>query len=281
VGLTHARYRHPAYIEAIFDEAVNDAGYQERMRQAGIPRADMLAARAAWEQALGKLGKKELLAASEAGFVPFLCELSQSDALRRLTEFRRETIYDSVKAYRQAVTKYGVSFGSNAFSPWGSPVTGQDYDKTFSDLCDFIQPLLCYNEWHRFESIAAWGRYLALHTGIDDEPAVIQAAKNLFGLGEAICPDSLQELDTCLEGGSESVLSFSRIETKMCAQYLDKPYKLQIIYRGRGWDWDTTDQVLAEAREMGFDSFIFNGCEYLSRMPSPVIPSVLPGIGWT
>ena len=281
LNLTHVRYRHPAYIDAIFDEGSKDAGYQARMASAGIPRSDMLAARGAWEKAMGSLDKAALLKATEKGFVDFLSDLSQDDALKRLLAFRRTTVSDSMAKYKKVVDGHGVSFGCNAFSPYGTMITGQDYDGTFAEMCDFVQPLLCYMEWHRYESIAAWARYLMLHTGLNDEAAAIRAALNLFNMGSNICPDNLNELDTCLEGTNESTLSFGQNEINMCKPFVNKPYELQIVFRGKQWDHGITDQLIAEAKDIGVKSFIFNGCEYLSKMQSPVIQSKEPGVGWT
>ena len=277
---THARYRHPAYIDGIFDEGAGDPGYLDRMEAAGIPRREILAVRAAWEKAMGTLDKAALLRASEKGLIGFLCELSQSDGVKRLAAFRRDTVYRSMADFRKAVTDCGVSFGANAYSPWGAEICGQDYERGYVDTCDFVQPLLCYMEWHRYEPIAAWGRYISRFTGTDEATA-IEAALNLFGLGGAVCPDSFAELDTCLEGSDEAVYSIVSREIAMCAPYATMPYKLQIVLRGKEWDWDVTDRLVAEGRAAGIGSFIFMGCDYLTRSKAPLINPSLPLSGWT
>jgi hypothetical protein len=283
--VTHARYRHPAYIDGIFDEGSRDAEYQARMIAAGIPRRDVLDARAAWEQAMGAMGdgavgEAALLKASEAGLIGFLCELSQSDAVKRLAAFRRSTVRSGLLAFRKAVTDCGVSFGANAYAPWGAGICGQDYDGAYAEACDFVQPLLCYMEWHRYEPIAAWGRYLHKHGKVGAAVA-IEAAKNLLGLGGAVCPDSFEGLDTCAEGSDECVYSIVSKELGMCAPYVAKPYKLQPVLRGMDWGWDVTDRLVSEARAQGIDSFIFMGCDYLSKGSAPSINPSLPLSGWT
>ncbi|GHV35396.1 hypothetical protein FACS1894187_08010 [Synergistales bacterium] len=268
VCLTHGRFRHPAYLDGIFDEGSEDQEYLARMEAAGIPRAEMLAARSSWEQAMGKTDKETLLKYAENGMIEFLCELSQSDAFKRLVAFRCDTIHRSLRKLRQAVVSCGVSFGSNAYSPTAAAVCGQDYDDSYSEICDFVQPLFPYMEYHHYEPIAAWGRYLLQNARLD-EPTAIEAAKRLFYLGGAVCPDSFSELDTCGEGEGGSIRSIVGKELKMCVPYLTKPYKTQPVLRGVQWDKAATDDLIEEAKDLGFNSLIFMGCEYLLKGPSP------------
>ena len=279
ICMTHARYRHPGYLDGIFDEGTGDAQYQSRMEAAGIPRRETLEARAAWEKAMGALDNQSLITAAEKGIVEFLCELSQSDALRRLLSFRRETVRESLLALRKTVTGYGAAFGANAYSPWGAELCGQDYDNVYSETCDFVQPLLCYMEWHRYEPLAAWGRYLNQYTKAD-MPTSIEAAKILFGLGGTVTPVSFDAFDTCLEGDMESIYSIVDREIAMCAPYTSKPYSLQPVLRGMQWDWSMTDKLISGGKALGIDSYIFVGCEYLTKGPSPLVDVGSTLVGW-
>ena len=268
VCLTHGRYRHPAYLDGLFDEGRDDADYLARMEAAGIPRAEMLAARKSWEQAMEKTDQETLLKFAERGMIEFLCELSQSDAFRRFVAFRCETVRQSLHKMRKAVVSHGVSFGTNAYSPTAAEVCGQDYNGAYSETCDFVQPLFPYMEYHHYEPIAAWGRYIAQHAKLD-EPTAIEAAKRVFNLGGTVCPDRFSELDACGEGEGRSIRSIVGRELEMCVPYLDKPYKTQPVFRGIQWDCAATDGLMAEAKGLGFDSFVFMGSEYLSKGPSP------------
>ncbi|MCL2122337.1 MAG: hypothetical protein FWH28_08835 [Clostridiales bacterium] len=280
ICVTHARYRHPAYLDGIFDEGVDIPEYQARMEAAGIPRSDVIADRALWEKAMGALDSKSLLKAAEKGILSFLCELSQSDAVMRLIRFRQKTVRDSLMAFRKAVTAHDVSFGANAYPTWGAELCGQDYANAYAETCDFVQPLLCYMEWHRYEPIAAWGRYLHLHSKAD-EAASVEAAKILFGLGNTLCPDRLNALDTCAEGNKESIYSIVSEEIKMCAPYVNKPYQLQLVLRGKEWDWQLTDTLVSESKAIGVDSFIYVGCDYLIKGLPPVVDTGSALTGWS
>ena len=185
----------------------------------------------------------------------------------------------SLVTIREAVKKDGVLFGANAYSPWGADICGQDYNEAYSKVSDFVQPLLCYMEWHRYEPIAAWGRYLYRYANAD-EPVAIEAAKTLFGLGGAICQGSFNELDACVEGNGEAIYSIVSKEIKMCLPYFSKPYRLQPVPWGRQWDWTITDKLVEEARALGMNSFVFSGCEYLLKGSAPVITGMSAMAGW-
>ena len=267
---THGRFRHPGYIDGVFDEGTRDPEYLGRMAAAGIPREDMLAARAAWEKALGKMDKASLLKRSERGMIPFLCELSESDALERLVAFRCRIVHASLREFRKAVKAFpGVTFGSNAYSHIAARLCGQTYDVAYTETCEFVQPLLLYMEYHRYEPIAAFARYIMQFTGVDDSTA-IEVSKNLFDLCGTLSPNSVEELDTCHEGDDRYIRSIVGRELERCAPYVSQPYELQPVLRGRQWGRAVTDELIEKARGLGINEFTFMGCDYLvPGEPSP------------
>jgi hypothetical protein len=194
--------------------------------------------------------------------IGFLCELSQSDAIERLAVFRGEAVVGAYYEFRKAVKRFdGVAFGSNAYSPIGARICGHDYE-AFAETCEFVQPLLGYMEWHRFEPIAAWGRCLMKYARLDEASAV-EAAKRLFYLGGAACPDSIAELDTCGEGNDRTVRAMVGRELELCTRYLSKPYQLLPVLRGIDWGKTVTDSLMEEVKRHQFTAVIFMGCEYL------------------
>ena len=285
VVLTHTRYRHPAYLDGIFCEGDGDPAYLSRMSSSGISRTEILSARASWESAIGKADINTLLSASENGLVSFLCELSQSDAVARLMDFRCRSVNDSMTRFRQVINDCGVPFGSNIYSPIASIICGQTYD-AYTAMCDFVQPLLPFMEYQRYEPLAAWARYLMTHSKMDEMNAIL-IARRLFYLGDTICPQSIKELDTCLEGDGKMVYAIMKKELSMCAPYLSGQAMIQPVFRGKGWDWNVTDELMDEARTLGINSFAFMGCEYLLRDTTPPdtgykysLTDPSPGDGW-
>jgi hypothetical protein len=268
ICLTHARFRHPGYIDGMFNDGSRDQAFLARMEAAGVPRSEVVDARAALERALDASSKDRLLKAAEQGLIGFVSELTQSRVLERFFSFRCDAVTDSYRKFRQAVKNSGdIYFGSNAYSPIAAKVCGHDYD-ALAGICEFFQPLLPYMEWHRFEPLAAWGRYLAQHAHLD-EPSAIEIAKRLFYLGDAVLPDSCAEMDTCGEGSDQAVYSTVSKELQLCAQYLSKPYRLMPVLRGIDWSKSVTDSLMEEIRQYRFPSVIFMGCAYLTASPPP------------
>ena len=261
VCLSHARYRHPAHIEGIYNDGAGDSAYMARMEKAGVTRAEVLAARAAVERALASSDKAALMKASEDGLIPFLSNLSGGDALDRYFAFRRGTVMDAFRTFHQAVKKYdGATFGTNAYSPIGFRVCGQDYD-AFAETCEFVQPLFPYMEYHHLQPIAAWARYVRRHAGLDDASA-IEIARRLLYLGDATCPESIEELDTCGEGDDKTVASIVGKEVQLCAPYASKPYRVLPVIRGQGWGRPVIDRLTEEIKSL-YDGIVYMGCDYL------------------
>ena len=272
VCLTHARFRHPALIDGIFNECRQDPGYLARMEAAGVAWADVSAGRFAFEKALEAADEKALLKASEQGLIHFLDELSNSDIFERFFSYRCRSVTDSVREFSKAVKAFeGITFGINTYSPTGARICGQNFDD-FVDICDYLHPLLGYMEWHRYEPIAAWGRYLLRHARLNEAVAV-EIAKRLFFLGGTFCPDSFAELDTCGEGGDRNVLSVVRAELKMCEKYAAKSYQIMPVIKGKVWSKPVIDSLLDDIGLSPFGAFVLQGPDYL-------LPGVPRSVNW-
>ena len=262
VCLTHARFRHPALIDDIFDGYRKDTAYLARMEAAGVLWEDVSAGRADFERALASADEKALLNASEQGLIRFLGELSQNDIFERFFSYRCRAVTASLREFSNAVKAFdGITFGINAYSPTGAMVCGQDYDD-YDNICDYLHPLLGYMEWHRFEPLAAWGRYMHRHARLSEATAVA-IAKNLFYLGDTTCPDSFTALDTCGEGSDRDILSVVGTELKMCAKYATKPYQMMPIIKGKTWSKSVIDTLIREIDELPFNAFVLQGPDYL------------------
>ncbi|GHV42761.1 hypothetical protein FACS1894187_25170 [Synergistales bacterium] len=269
VCLTHARFRHPALIDDIFNECCQDLEYLARMEAAGVAGADVSSGRADFEHALEVSDEKTLLKISEKGLIHFLGELSQNDIFERFFSYRCRAVTDSLRQFSKAAKAFeGVTFGINAYSPTGAMVCGQNYND-YDDICDYLHPLLGYMEWHRFEPIAAWGRYLCLHVRLDETTA-IEIAKRLFFLGDTVCPNRFAELDTCGEGGDQSVLSIVHAELKLCEEYAAKPYQIMPIIRGKSWSRSVIDRLIDAIGQSPFNAFVFQGPDYLLPIPRSI-----------
>ncbi|MCL2122400.1 MAG: hypothetical protein FWH28_09150, partial [Clostridiales bacterium] len=263
--------RHPAHIEGIYHDGDDDPAYLARMEAAGIPYAKVVEMRSAVEQAIGKMDKASLLKAAESGLIPFLGELAQNDIPKRLFAFRRETVREGYRRLEKVVRSHGVSFGTNAYPPFAVDATGQDYGD-FEETCDFVQPLQSYIEFQRLMPIAAWGRYIGQLARLDDVSA-IAVSRTLLRLGDAVCPDTIKELDTCGEGDDATIRSILKVEFEMLHQLLPKSYPILPVLRGKDWSRSVIDEYTAEAKRL-FGAYVLMGCDYL-------VPDVPTGsTGW-
>ena len=260
VCMTHVRYLHPAYMAGLFDEDCEDEPYLARREAAGVSRSAVNRALADAEQALAASDRQGLLALARKGLVGFLCELAQSDLPARYFAFRCGAVNHTLRQCRELVKSMGIAFGSNSYSPVGAEVCGEDF-AAMADSCDFLNPLLGNMEWHIFEPIAAWARYLGLHTRLDERSA-IEASKRLFYLGDTLCPDSLEELDSCGESRDEVICSMVSAQMRLCARAAPYPGWMMPALRG-GWSKAVNDRLMEEARDLSFGAVIaLHGCDY-------------------
>jgi hypothetical protein len=234
------------------------------MELAGMTYAAIADGRIRFERALAASDKANLLKVSEQGLIRFLDDLSENDIFERYFAYRCRTITESVHKFSKTVKSFdGITFGTNAYSPIGARIVGQNYNE-YDGIYDYLQPLLGYTEWHIYEPIAAWGRYLCRHAGLNEAVAV-EIAKRLFCLGDTICPDNFAELDSAGEGNDRSAHSMFSAELKMCEEFTARPYKITPIIRGKTWSKTFTDDVIHEIGQSPFNAYVFQGPDYLLK----------------
>ena len=272
ICLTHARFRHPGYMDSVFYDGKDDPAFCARMEAGGIPRPEVDKAKAEAEKALAAADKGWLLKKAESGLIAFLGELTQNDVWERYFAFRRRIVSASYRAFAKTVKRFpGIAFGTNAYNPTAARVTGLDYEN-FDDICEFVQPLMPYMEFHVYQPIAAVAYYVKSHTRLD-EPTAVEVARRLLFLGDTVCPDSISELDNCGEGKDDAIRSLVGRQLQLSERYLSKPYQLLPVLRGRDWGRGVTDELLADMKKRGFSGVVFMGCDYL-------VPNPPPAEGW-
>lgn len=262
ICLTHARYRHPAYISGVFD--TGDKAYQYRMEKSGIHPAMLQESLKLFESALAHMKPEDIKVAAEKGLINFLCDISQNDLFSRFFAFRCDTILEAAKKFRNVVKNCSdhILFGTNAFSTEASEICGQDYHR-LGNAYDFVQPLLGYMEWHTVESIASWARFLLQKHPAISETEAIDISKRLFQLKDAFLPSSLGEMDQFGEGTEQSILSVTSTQIKNSAKYIGNGYALLPVLRGRTWPRTVIASLIAELNQYDFDGLIFQGTDYL------------------
>lgn len=268
ICLTHARFRHPAYIEGVFE--VGDEQYQESIRAAGINPEEIKKIVPSLSKQIHSMRAADLWELAEHGLEVFIGRLTEPELVEHWFDFRCDRIFRSVSSFASVVHNSGKQFGTNAFSPIAARLCGQDYLR-LSKVCDEIQPLLGYMEWHTLESISAWAKFLLVNAAGLSSREAIAISKRLFYLENALLPEDIYEIDHMGEGGNQAVLSVTKQELNLTAQWLRQNIPLTPVLRGKTWSKETTDQLVKETEMHGFRGIIFQGCSYLAPpIPDPI-----------
>ena len=263
ICLSHARFRHPGYLNSVFYDGSDDPVFLARMEAGGIPRPEVDKAISETEKVLAAADKEWLLNEAENGLIEFLCAATQNDIWERYFAFRCRIVSESYRTFAQTVRQFPeVAFGTNAYNPTAARVTGLDYED-FTSSCDFVQPLMPYMEFHIYQPIAALACYVKTCTKLDDFTSV-EIAKRLLFLGDTVSPDNISKIDSCGEGKCDAVRSIVTRQLQLCEKYLDKPYQLLPVLRGRDWGKGVISELLEEMKKRGYPGVVFMGCNYLA-----------------
>lgn len=269
ICLTHARYRHAADIAGLFE--TGPGPFAERMAAAGL-HADGVAA--AWRNALDALQRltpAKLLEATRTCTVPQLLDaLAGSTAFTSWFRLRAAVIEASLRSFRRVVPA-GILFGQNAYVPSSAVLVGQDYG-AMGGLCDFVQPLLGYVEWHVRQPVAAWARLLLAKVRGLAEPQAVRAAASLLGLGGAALPGRVDSLIEPGEGRASDIESVVRGLLPVARRSQAGGLAVMPVLRGSGWPAGLATRMASEVEAAGFEGVFFQGTQELAGTP--------PGEGW-
>ena len=267
ICLTHSRYRHPAYINGIFD--LGDEQYQSRLETWGIQPSALREVFKSLPTIISRMAPKKLCDISFGGLTEFLCEAAGTNLFHDFFLFRNQTIASSVNQLKETVNAYsGIRFGSNIYSPIASDLCGQNYE-LLGGIYDFIQPLLGYVEWHVLECILAWARYLLSCNKNLSERDAIFAAKRLFFLEEASLPETIVEGAHIGEGPDDLVRAVVSKEVSLLTQRQRIACEIQPVLRGKDWSHSVTMELMDRIKAAQFDGIVFQGSDYLCS-PSPI-----------
>lgn len=266
VCVTHSRYRHPAYIDGVFD--VGDAVYQKQMAAFGVEPDALKSAVDAFFARLSGLpaGKVQALSASR-DLIAFLDAVAGTTAFADFFRFRCAGIETAMKRFRETVLAAGAKrFGSNAYSPIAARLCGQDY-AALGNVFDFIQPLLGYMRWHVLQPVVAWAEQFGRRGGMDPKQAALLSAR-LFRLETAMPPEAVVPGED--EGSSCLVRDVVTRELELVAKAGLRCAASPVLRGKDDWERAVTDE-LRRRSDAGFAGTVFQGCGYL------VAPATHPG----
>ena len=158
-----------------------------------------------------------------------------------------------------------MSFGQNAFGPQAAFVCGQSYE-TMTDVCDFLEPLLGYMEWHVLQPLAVWADLFAVAAGLDSIDA-IQLSAELFSLEGIELPVSSHLAVTAGEGSPAVIEKTVGRQMEMIAKRGLSDVEYLPVLRGTGWSVETVGLLEAEAERIGFKSLFYQGTRVLAGEP--------------
>lgn len=263
ICLTHARYRHPAFLEALIDDGA-DVSYQKLLQKSGI---DLELLKKQWNLFLKGISDKAQETFWSSGNANNLERvfkgITGSNLFSQYIDFRCRTIEDAAISFKNTVKNCSeeILFGSNIYSPVCSRLCGQDYH-ALSDIYDFLQPLLGYLEWHVLEPIAALAQCLHQGSGISQEQAVL-TAKSLFSFDELPDCTLIGHLVRRGEGTSDQIVYTVSRELSLLKQF---PFKRKCmpVLRGNDWDRTVTGKLSDICVTSELEPIVFQGEGYLS-----------------
>ncbi len=257
ICLTHARFKHPADINGLFETAGGPFG--DEMAEAGFSRSRLTSM-------LGTLGQKLRGISAETApgttLIELLDTLTESDFFSRWFEFRCRQVATAVdRMFAPGRQRHpAVSFGTNAMGPLFSRLCGQDY-RQLATVCDFIQPLLGYMRWHVLQPIYAWATLLHEKSGTLEPRAALALSARLFGFDSAeLALDWNQRIQT-EEGDASAIITMVRRQLGALDRF--PPANVAPVLRGQDLASPTTESLVGIVRDHGFQTILFQGADNL------------------
>jgi hypothetical protein len=266
VCLTHARYRHPADIPGLFE--VGDGGFAEKMQMVGISAHQLGSSTRKVEAELRKLKAVDLTKLAQNARLPeFLDRLVGAQIFSTWFELRGKVVQQSLQRFRSSVRNaagYDLSFGVNAYAPFGADLCGQQY-ASLATVTDFVQPLLGYMRWHVLQPLDAWKLFLLDRVKDLDEPSAIAIVADLFNLKRIPRDLIMASLEASDEGSQDLIRQTVEHQLEYCRATNMTMFP---VLRGTGWPGSLALRLSNRANELGFAGVIFQGTEAIAG-PAP------------
>ena len=268
ICLTHARFRHPAAIDGLFESG---PGWP-----APPPAAD-------WEQVVAGLNGitarqfAELSAHHDLiGALDHLARRgggrgNDSMPFARWFALRSARLQAAVSGLLATARRAGgdrLIAGTNAMAPHAAVLSGQHYAELARDA-DFVQPLLGYMNWHVFQCGAAWARLVRRCSGRLSEAQALAGVWRLFGLD----PRHLPQSETVM-AGEGTAATIERVVGALLDDVLNAcpAQRVMPVLRGHDWPAEVTVRLEQRCRTAGCPAVFYQGTTVLAGPP--------PGPGW-
>jgi hypothetical protein len=272
IDITHARFPKTSLPRGIFlcacaacTQAATELGYDMEAMRSDI--ADALTR-------LKQLSPKQLttLATSTLGPLDALHFVGLRPGLLDWFRFRAELVARNMKHFHTVVLRAAgpdFIFGADNYPASLSLFAGHDQTR-WGEFSDFASPLLSHVDAFPMKTWAAWAQQFQAWFPQLAEAEALQLAYRLGGYADLDLPHNLADF-ALGEPDSEyrhmPLREIVRSDMAKAKLYLPEGLPAYPIIQGGGapWDWPLliVQQLMADAMELGYDGYIFQGTRVL------------------
>ena len=272
VDVTHARYPMTSYPRGLFLDmrpegvgVANELGY------------DMAAMKSDIQHAISRvkqLDSVQLTSIAESDLGPFdlFHFLGFRPGVMDWFRFRSDVLVRNVSRFRDAVHKAAGDnfiFGVDTYPASLAILAGHNLTR-WNEFSDFSSPLLSHLDIFPMKTLAVWAQVLmGLYPQLSEAQA-LQIVYRVSGYGSLKLPNSIADFalgEPDCEYRNVPLRDFVKIDMAKSKLLLPPSTPAYPIIQGGGapWDWpiEKIHQLQADAMELGYDGYIFQGTKVL------------------
>ena len=272
IDITHARFPKTSLPGGIFmcgcrhcTKAAGDLGYDMVQIRADITHA---------YNRFGQLTPQQLttLAENALGVLDVLHFVGVRPGLLDWFSFRADLIARNMKHFRELIHRVAGDnfiFGADTYPASLSLFAGHDQTR-WGEFSDFASPLLSHVDAFPMKTFTAWAKQLQQWFPQISEATALKLAYRLGGYADLSMPDNVADFalgEPDAEYRNIPLRDIVRIDMAKAKLYLPEELPAYPIIQGGGapWKWPLpiVKQLMADALELGYDGYIFQGTSEL------------------
>jgi hypothetical protein len=276
VDVTHARYPMTSYPRGLFlDMRPEGAALAAEL---GYDMAEMKVDIQHALQRARQLDPVQLTSIAESDWGPF--DLFHFAGFRPglldWFRFRSEVLIRNVSRFRNAVHQVAGDdfiFGVDTYPASLAILAGHNLAR-WDEFSDFASPLLSHVDIFPMKTLVVWAQNLMALFPALSEAQALQITYRASGYGSLKMPSSIADFalgEPDCEYRNIPLRDFVKIDMAKSKLFLPPGVPAYPIIQGGGapWDWPlpVVEQLEADAMELGFDGYIFQGTRVLLDFP--------------
>ena len=276
IDITHARFPMTSYPRGLF-LGMGDAATQAAM-ELGY---DMGAMQADINEAIARLKRLTLtqlnsIAESDLGPFDILHMLGMRTGLLDWFRFRADLIARNVKRFHTAVHRAAGDdfiFGCDCYPASMALLAGHNQTR-WAEFSDFASPLLSHVDIFPMGTLTVWAQwFMQTFPGLNEAQA-LKIVYRLTGYASLELPDNIASFalgEPDCEYRNVPLRDWVRLDMAKAKLFLPAGLPSYPIIQGGGapWDWplEIVQQLQADAMELGYDGYIYQGTRVLVDFP--------------